>query len=69
VCALGGAFAPGPFANDDIQASDFTALIAALDQARSVYGLAAFEYAGVTPPISGGEVFAKHVLQLREVMK
>jgi hypothetical protein len=44
-------------------------VIAALDQARAVYGQGVFSYAGVMAPTEGEIVSAQHVLQLREVLK
>lgn len=66
---LGNAFSGGPASGDPILASDITGLIGALDQARGAYGQPAFSYVGVPIPALGGEIYAQHVLQLRDALR
>jgi hypothetical protein len=66
---LGAAFSGGPVAGEAIQAADFTAILAAVNQARAVYGLLPFAYSNVPSPAQGGAIYAQHIVQLREVFK
>lgn len=52
-----------------IAASDYTAVITALNAARGAWGLPAFTYTGVPPPSVHGDVYAAHMTQLREAVE
>ena len=67
--ALGGVLSGGPLSGHEIQATDVTALITALDQARAVFGQPPFSYSVVPFPEVNGLIDAEHVLQLRESLR
>jgi len=52
-----------------IAASDYTAVITALNAARAAWGLPAVTYTGVPPPSVHGDVYAAHMTQLREAVR
>ncbi len=66
---LSAAFSGGPSSGQLIYATDFTNLIAALDQARALFGKAPFAYSGVLTPASRGPVLAEHIVQLRDALR
>lgn len=63
--AFGGSVAPSGLA----KASDFTALVSALNEARATAGLSPFSYSGVSAPAAGGVVLGAHIQQFREALR
>jgi len=52
-----------------ISAGNITTLLAPLNAARSVFGLASFVYTGVPYPASNGAVISEHIQQLRDALR
>lgn len=51
-----------------VTASHFTAIVTALNEARSDLGLSSFAYSGISAPSSSGAMNGGHVQQLRDAM-
>jgi hypothetical protein len=64
------AFATQPAPAGFIMATDFTALLAPLDEARGTFGHGPFGYtAGIERSRSGLSIQAGHITQLREALR